>query len=117
MNDVSCVDGALGNDYAFAGCEAVGFDDDRVFRVFDCMIGFRGRRTLDESRGRNSIRAEELFGETLARFQTRLICNWTNRSQTSSAEDINYAFAQRHLRPDNGQIYTAIHSEFGEVVN
>src|SRR5436190_1414677 len=57
-----------GNYHAFAGCQAIGFDDKGRPELVKCLINLVTRQAFSEKRGRYSSCSHDLLGECLAAF-------------------------------------------------
>ncbi len=93
-----------GDDHALARGQAIGLDDDRCTaftQIGECGFDF-GEVLV--GRGGDVVACEEVLGESLGAFQLGGSRGGAEDRQATTAEQVDYAFDQRCLGADDGEL-------------
>ena len=91
------------HDDAFAGCEAVGLDDDRCALFTDVVDGRLEFRKVPVGCCRDCVPCQEVLGKRLGAFELRGCRRRTEAGQAQFIEPVDHARDQRRLGSDDGQ--------------
>ena len=102
---VSVADASIiANDDAFAGREAIGFDDDAVRKLIEHLLRLIERVHDDETRRRYRVTCHEALGEALARLEARARAVGAEHEKAGVAQAIGDADGERRFGPDNDEV-------------